>query len=178
MLGRVKEVSLSANAHQDIPFEEVVEHLHPERSLSYNPIFQVAFGLQNAPRRTFEASGLKVERSPVHQETSIFDMHWFAFETDEGLLLRVEYDTDLFRPETIDRAVAHFEQLLEAFAAQPEKRLDDLSLLTDDEEQTLLVEWNETSKDYPRDTVRSRTLRTLGRVRTGKLSGGRQEPVA
>ncbi len=150
-LGRVKEVSLSANAHQDIPFEEVVEHLHPERSLSYNPIFQVAFGLQNAPRRAFEASGLKVERSPVHQGTSIFDMHWYGLETDEGLLLRVEYNTDLFRPATIDRAVGHFERLLERFVAHPEKRLGELSFLTGEEVRTLLVDWNKTSVGYPYD---------------------------
>ncbi len=151
LLRRVKEVSLSSNAHQDLPFEEVVEQLQPERSLGYNPIFQVAFGLQNAPRRTFEASGLKVERTPVHQGTSIFDMHWFAFETDEGLLLRVEYDTDLFDAATIDRAVGHFEKLLGAFADHPESRLAGLSLLTEEEERTLLVDWNDTSADYPRD---------------------------
>ncbi len=150
LLRRVKEVSLNSNAHQDLPFEEVVEQLQPERNLGFNPIFQVAFGLQNAPRRTFEASGLKVERSPVHQGTSIFDMHWFAFETDEGLLLRVEYDTDLFDGATIDRAVGHFEKLLETFADHPESRLAGVSLLTGEEERTLLVDWNGTFADYPR----------------------------
>src|SRR5208283_5895118 len=152
LITRVKEVTLDANAHQDIPFEEVVEHLQPERSLSYNPIFQVAFGLQNAPRKVFEASGLRVERAPVHQATSILDMHWFAFEMDEGLVLRVEYDTDLFSAATVDRAVGHFQKLLEAFAAHPAGRIAELSLLTDDEKQTLLVDWNRTSADYPSET--------------------------
>src|SRR5271165_5438491 len=152
LLGRVKEVTLGANAHQDISFEEVVEQLQPERSLSYNPIFQVTFGLQNTPKQVFEASGLHVERAPVHQATSIFDMHWFAFETDEGLLLRVEYDTDLFGSATIDRAVGHFEKLLREFVAHPGRPIADLSLLKDEERQTLLVDWNQTSADYPRET--------------------------
>ncbi len=96
LLARVKQVALDGYAHQEIPFEKLVEELQPERSLSYNPIFQVLFGLQNIPRATFEASGLKVQREPVHPATSLFDMSWFAFEMPEGLLLRIEYDTDLF----------------------------------------------------------------------------------
>ena len=151
LIGRVREVALGANAHQDVTFEEVVEHLQPERCLSYNPIFQVAFGLQNTPRQVFEASGLHVERAPVHQATSIFDMHWFAFETDDGLLLRIEYDTDLFNAATIDRAVGHFEKLLAEFVAHPDCALADLSLLTDEERRTLLVDWNQTSADYPQE---------------------------
>ena len=150
LLDRVKDATLNAEAHQHVPFERLVEELQPERSLSYNPIFQVAFGLQNMPRQSFEASGLQVRRSMVHPATSIFDMHWFASVTDEALLLRVEYDTGLFRAATIDRAVGHFEKLLEAFVAEPGSRLADLSLLTQAERQTLLVDWNDTSTEYPR----------------------------
>ncbi|HZP16376.1 MAG TPA: condensation domain-containing protein, partial [Terriglobales bacterium] len=130
LLARVKQVALDGYAHQEVPFEKLVEELQPERSLSHNPIFQVLFGLQNVPRTTFEASGLKVQRTPVHPATSLFDMSWFAFETPEGLLLRVEYDTDLFEEETIARAVGHFGQLLEAAIASPENRLSQLPLLT------------------------------------------------
>ena len=113
LLARVKKVALDGYAHQEIPFEKLVEELQPERSLSYNPIFQVLFGLQNMPRQVFQASGLSVERSLVHQAMSIFDMSWFAWETDEGLLLRVEYDTDLFDDATIQRALGHYEKLLD-----------------------------------------------------------------
>lgn len=151
LLARVKRVTLEGHAHQDIPFEKLVEELQPERNLSYNPIFQVTFGLQNMPRQVFQASGLRVERTPVHQETSTFDMAWFAWETDEGLLLRVEYDSDLFEAATIDRALGHFDMLLAGIAAHPEKRISEFPLLTSQERQQLLVEWNATEADYPRD---------------------------
>src|SRR5271165_2643450 len=105
LLARVKKVALDGYAHQEIPFEKLVEELQPERSLSYNPIFQVLFGLQNMPRRYFEASGLAVERSSIHQSTSTLDMSWFAFPTADGMLLRVEYESDLFDGTTVDRMV-------------------------------------------------------------------------
>ena len=151
LLARVKQVALDGYAHQEIPFEKLVEELQPERSLSYNPIFQVLFGLQNIPRATFEASGLKVQREPVHPATSLFDMSWFAFEMPEGLLLRIEYNTDLFEEATIGRAIGHFEQLLEGIVAYPEKRLSEVALLTPDERQQVLVEFNDTATDYCTD---------------------------
>ena len=153
VLTRVKDVVLGADAHQHVPFERLVEELQPERSLSYNPIFQVAFGLQNMPRQEFEAGGLQVQRTMVHQGTSVFDMHWFASVIDGELMLRIEYDTDLYRSASIDRAFGHFEKLLEAFVAHPESRLSELSLLTEQESQKLLVDWNNTATDYPRDVV-------------------------
>src|SRR5271165_6058488 len=151
LLARVKKVALDGYAHQEIPFEKLVEELQPERNLSYNPIFQVLFGLQNMPRHVFQASGLRVERSPVHQGTSILDMSWFAWETDDGLLLRVEYDTDLFEDATILRALEHYQKLLEGIAAQPDSRISELPLLDDEEKRKLLVEFNQTQAEYPRD---------------------------
>jgi amino acid adenylation domain-containing protein len=151
LLARVKQVALDGYAHQEIPFEKLVEELQPERSLSYNPIFQVLFGLQNIPRATFEASGLKVQREPVHPLTSLFDMSWFAFETSEGLLLRIEYDTDLFEDATIGRAIGHFEHLLESIVAHPERGLSEFPLLTPEERRRVLVEFNDTAADYRAD---------------------------
>ncbi len=149
LLKRVKKVTLDAYAHQEIPFEQLVEELQPERSLSYNPIYQVLFGLQNVPKRTFEVSGLSIERASVHQGTSILDMSWFAFETDEGILLRVEYGTDLFDPDTIRSAVGHFENLLNGMAAQPDARIADLDLLGVAEKHKVIVEFNGTDEEYP-----------------------------
>ena len=151
LLARVKKAALDGYAHQEIPFEKLVEDLQPERNLSYNPVFQVLFGLQNMPRQAFHASGLKVERSPVHQGTSILDMSWFAWETDDGLLLRVEYDTDLFEDATILRALGHFQKLLEGIAARPDSRISELPLLNDEEKRKILVEFNHTQAEYPRD---------------------------
>jgi amino acid adenylation domain-containing protein len=152
-LSRVKRTALEGYAHQEVPFERLVEELQPERSLSYNPIFQVLFGLQNMPRRYFEASGLTVERSSIHQGTSILDMSWFVFPVDNGLLLRVEYDTDLFDGATIDRLIGHYEKLLRGIAASPELHLSELSMLADDERQAVLLRLNQTAVEYPADVL-------------------------
>jgi amino acid adenylation domain-containing protein len=150
LLVRVKQVALGGYAHQELPFEKLVEELQPERSLSYNPIFQVLFGLQNMPRRCFEASGLSVERSSIHQSTSILDMSWFAFPTADGLLLRVEYDTDLFDAATIDRMLGHYVNLLQGVLAHPDRQISQLPLLSEDEEHRILVELNRTETDFPK----------------------------
>jgi len=151
LLARVKKTALDGYAHQEIPFERLVEELEPERSLSYNPIFQVLFGLQNLPETAFEASGLRVEREAVHPGTSLFDMSWFAFETPEGLLLRVEYDTALFDEVTIDRCLGHFETLLRNIADHPDRRISQLALLSDSERHRVLVEFNDNPADYRTD---------------------------
>lgn len=151
LLARVKQTALDGYAHQEIPFEKLVEELQPERSLSYNPIFQVLFGLQNLPKTIFSASGLTVQREPIHPSTSLFDMSWFAFETDQGLLLRVEYDTDLFDHGTIERFIGHFQHLLENVAAHPEKQIADLPVLTSAERHRVLVEFNDQPAEYTTD---------------------------
>ncbi len=153
LLARVKQVSLDAFAHQEIPFERLVEELRPERSLSYNPIFQVLFGLQTISAQRFELSNLEIERTAVHQATSTFDLGWFAFETANGLLLRLEYDTDLFDGDTIGRIICHFENLMEGVAASPEKRIAELPLLGEGERKQVLAEFNATSATYPKDLL-------------------------
>ncbi|MBV9483693.1 MAG: amino acid adenylation domain-containing protein, partial [Acidobacteria bacterium] len=151
LVTRVKEVALNGYAHQDIPFEKLVEELQPERSLSHNPIFQVLFGLQNFSKLTFDVPELRVERAPMHPGTSLFDMSWFAFEGSEGLLLRVEYDTDLFERATVKRMLGHFETLLSAVVEHPGTELGSLSILSGAEEEQMLREWNHTVVDYPLD---------------------------
>jgi amino acid adenylation domain-containing protein len=153
LLSRVKQVALDGYAHQELPFERLVEELQPERSLSYNPIFQVLFGLQNMPRRYFEASGLTVERSSIHQATSILDMSWFAFPVADGMLLRVEFDTDLFDGSTIDRMIDHYERLLRGVLAKPDVPIIEVPMLSDEERHTVLVTFNQTAVDYPTGDV-------------------------
>ena len=149
LLSRVKEASLQAYAHQDIPFEKLVEELHPERSLSHSPIFQVMFALQNAPMQALELPELKLERIPSYTGTSMFDMSWFAIEVPEGLMVRAEYSTDLFEDATIARALGHFQKLLEGAAAHPDQKISQLPLLGEDERKKLLVEFNATEADFP-----------------------------
>ena len=151
LLGRVKEATLSAYAHQDIPFEKLVEELQPERSLSYQPVFQVLFALQNAEQQALQLPGLSLERLPLHQGTSAFDMSWFATHETDGMQLRVEYNTDLFDDATIRTMLGHFQNLLEAIAEHPEKQLSELEFLDERERRRILDQFNDTAADYPRD---------------------------
>lgn len=151
LLGRVKEVTLGAHAHQDLPFEKLVEELNPKRDASRSPIFQVMFGMQNAPRETLRLSGIKITRVPQASGTSKFDLTLFINETPSGLACWLEYNTDLFDKETIARMLGHFETLLEGIVANPDERLSVLPLLTYAERQQLVVEWNDTETDYPQD---------------------------
>jgi amino acid adenylation domain-containing protein/FkbH-like protein len=148
LLNRVKDTALNAYANQDIPFEKLVEELQPERSLSYNPVFQVMFALQNAPLKPLQLPGLRVERVPVYPDTSMFDLSWFAIEVPEGLLLRAEFSTDLFDSTTIEHMLEHFEVLVEDIVAHPERHIAELALLSPEEERRILIDFNQTTRPY------------------------------
>ena len=153
MLGRVREVSFAAYAHQDLPFEKLVEELQPERSLSYMPLFQVLFALQNMPKSILTLPALELQEFSLDRKTSKFDLSLYIGESVKGLSVTFEYNTDLFEPETIARMGGHFRTLLEGIASNPDQRLADLPLLTPAEQQQMLVEWNDTEADYPRDQL-------------------------
>ncbi len=149
LLARVREVALGAYAHQDVPFEKLVEELKPERSLSYSPIFQVLFALQNAPARDLKLAGLTLEGIPVHGEGSKFDLALFLTEGADGTYGRLEYSTDLFDERTVARMMRHFQQLLREVVANPEQRISELELLDTTERQQLLIDWNASEAEYP-----------------------------
>jgi non-ribosomal peptide synthetase component F len=151
VLTQVKETALGAYAHQDVPFEKLVEELRPERNLSQNPLFQVMFSLQNAPRQAFELAGLKVSALDLGEAAAKFDISAFLSETPEGLRGRFEYKTDIFDAETIQQMIAHYEVLLESALAHPGEKVSRLQLLTAKERTQILVEWNATAAKYPRD---------------------------
>ncbi|WP_375511245.1 amino acid adenylation domain-containing protein [uncultured Nostoc sp.] len=151
LLGRVREMAMDAYSHQDLPFEMLVEALQPERDLSHTPLFQVAFVLQNAPMSQFELTGLTVSPLVVEGTTSRFDLTLSMENTATGLVGLWEYNTDLFDGSTIERMTSHFMTLLEGIIANPEERISQLPLLTQPEQQQLLVEWNDTQVDYPQD---------------------------
>jgi amino acid adenylation domain-containing protein len=153
LLKRTREVSLGAYAHQDMPFEKLVEEIQPERDLSRQALFQVMFVLHNAPRTNLEIAGLTIDAMRVHNRTSKFDLLFSIREEEEGLRCVMEYSTDLFDDPTIARMMAQFQTLLEGIVADPEQRISDLPLLTDAEELQLLSQWNETRADYPRDRL-------------------------
>lgn len=138
LLAQVREVTLGAYAHQDVPFEKLVEELQPERDNSRHPLFQVVFVLQNAPVALPQLSGLKVTNLNIEPETAKFDIVVNLHETEAGLAGVIAYNTDLFDAETITRLMNHYESLLEDMVAQPSAPLKSFDLLT--EEEKLILE--------------------------------------
>ncbi|HET6364287.1 MAG TPA: amino acid adenylation domain-containing protein [Nitrospirota bacterium] len=152
LLVRVREVALGAYTHQDLPFEKLVEELRVSRDLSYNPLFQVMFVFQNAPMEPLQlSSGLKLEPFEAETDTAKFDFTLELSEEAGGLTSSIEYNTDLFDSDTIERMAGHFQTLLEGIAANPNARLSELPLLMEAERNLLLVEWNKTRTAYPRE---------------------------
>ncbi|MBE9159372.1 amino acid adenylation domain-containing protein [Nodosilinea sp. LEGE 06152] len=152
LLGRVRQVALGAYEHQDLPFEKLVEELDPDRDLSRNPLFQVAFALQNAPVQSLELPALTLEPAPLESASTRFDLEVHLWESAHGLksLWRsqdglsgfISYSTDLFDRDRIARLVSHFQTLLEGIVANPDARLSDLPLLTSEERQQILYDWS------------------------------------
>ncbi|MEH2435910.1 MAG: amino acid adenylation domain-containing protein [Nostoc sp.] len=151
LLGRVRLMAIDAYAHQDLPFEMLVEVLQPERDLSHTPLFQVMFALQNVPMSEIELADLTISSLPVESATAKFDLFLSIQNTGNGLVGVWEYNTDLFDASTIERMTGHFMTLLSGIVANPEERISQLPLLSQTERQQLLVEWNNTQTDYPRD---------------------------
>ncbi|MDZ8136614.1 MAG: amino acid adenylation domain-containing protein [Nostoc sp. DedQUE04] len=151
LLARVKSTALEAYIHQDLPFEKLVEELQPNRDLSYNPLFQVMFVLQNIPKPNLSLSDVAITYEEGYNGTSKFDLTLFMEDSDQGLIATCEYNTDLFNADTVTRMLGHFQTLLGSIVSDPEQRITDLQLLTPSEIQQLLVEWNNTKTEYPQD---------------------------
>jgi amino acid adenylation domain-containing protein len=149
LLRRTREVALQSYAHQDLPFEKLVEELKPERSLSHMPLFQVLVAFQNAPQTEFELPALELQNFNLPGQTAKFDLSLYIAESNEGLRLTYEYNTDLFNLSTIERLARHFETLLAGIVANPDEDINDLPLLDETERNRLLVEWTDTTRDYP-----------------------------
>ncbi|HLW00769.1 MAG TPA: amino acid adenylation domain-containing protein [Ktedonobacterales bacterium] len=144
LLRQVRATALEAYAHQELPFEKLVEALQPERSLSYNPIFQVLFQLENDAPASFETAGLTWQVLETTNYTSQFDLQLSIHERSDQLSGYFKYSADLFEPATIERLGAHWLTLLEGIVADPDQPITTLPLLTQTERQQLLVERNAT----------------------------------
>jgi amino acid adenylation domain-containing protein len=149
LLRQVKEAALGAYAHQDAPFEKLVEALQPERSLSYHPIFQVFFSFDTESVSTLALPGLILQPLDVDNGASKFDLGLYLKETKGELHGSVEYSRDLFEPETIERLTRHFEILIESIVGDPQQQLSTLQMLSGSEINQLLVDWNSTGRHYP-----------------------------
>ncbi|HXM48142.1 MAG TPA: amino acid adenylation domain-containing protein [Pyrinomonadaceae bacterium] len=149
LLGRVREVCLGAYAHQDVPFEKLVEELQPERDLSRGPLFQVKLILQNAPSGELRLPGLKLSRVRGSGETAKFDLTVAVSENIGGMISgTVEYNTDLFEQATIGRLIGHYERLLESIVRDREVAVSELGMLSEEEREQLVVGWNDTGREY------------------------------
>lgn len=145
-------VPSGAYEHQDLPFEKLVEELDPDRDLSRNPLFQVAFALQNAPMQSLELPALTLEPAPLESASTRFDLEVHLWEpahglkslwrSQDGLSGFISYSTDLFDHDRIARLVGHFQTLLAGIVANPDARLSDLPLLTPEEYQQILHDWS------------------------------------
>lgn len=153
LLGRVRATVLDALAHEEVPFEKLVEVLAPERSLDRAPLFQVMFVHERAPLAPVHWPGLRLEQLELDSGTAKFDLTLYVVERADGLTLRAEYDTALFASATIRRLLAHYAELLGGAAARPDTPCPALPLLTAAERRQVLEEWNDTRADYPREAT-------------------------
>lgn len=153
LLRQIRNSTLEAFSHQDLPFEKVVAAVCPERSLSYNPIFQVAFALQPNSESLLKISGLEIQPVKLGSVTAKFDLFLSAKETADGLSVTVEYSTDLFDSRTIRRLIGHYRNLLEALIVNPDGRASDFQLLSESERGQILVDWNRTTTEFPNQSL-------------------------
>ena len=150
LLVRTREMAVGGLAHQDLPFERLVNELRPDRSLSRNPLFQVMFVLQNAPMAPTNLPQLRLQPIEVDTGTSKFDLTLSMMETADGLRAAMEYNADLFEPGTVARILGCFQTLLESIVENPDQPIARLALLKPAERHQLLSEWNQTATDFPR----------------------------
>lgn len=151
LLQRVRSAALDAFAHQDMPFEVLVEHLDVQRDAGRTPVFQTTFAIQNYPDRTLHIPGARVTPWPVHTGCSKFDFNTTVERRPEGWATAIEYSTDLFDDDRMERVLEHWSTLLEGITRDPDIAIGDLPLLSDAESRRVRVDWNDTTRPYPRD---------------------------
>ena len=151
LLRQVRETALEAYSHQDLPFEKLVEELHPDRHLSNSPLFQVMFVFQNTADRPLEFEQLLLNPIRTTSHSAKFDLTLSVSETNGTLRGSLNYNTGLFDGSTIERMLVSYKTLLEGIVADPEQCISELPLVSEAEKHQLLVDWNDTETDYPKD---------------------------
>jgi amino acid adenylation domain-containing protein len=153
LLRRVRDVTLDAYDHQEVPFERLVAELQPERSLGHSPLFQVAFTFESAREPAAESQALPARGIEIDAGTAQFDLTLSTLESSQGLHASLTYATSLFEAATIRRMLAHLSRLLEQVADDADARLSQLELMDGAERNRVVQEWNETARPYPRDAT-------------------------
>jgi amino acid adenylation domain-containing protein len=151
LLKQVREVCLGAYAHQDLPFERLVEDLQPERALSRAPLFQVKLLVKDEPREKLELGGLRLSGCDDETQTANFDLTVSLLDEGHIVVGAVDYSRDLFEVETIERLMSHYKNALSGIVEDSERPIRELSLLSAEEREQILVEWNQTRRPYPND---------------------------
>jgi hypothetical protein len=172
LLTRMRKTCLAAYDHQDIPFERIVEELAPDRDLSRNPLFQVMFVWQNLPSMDqVELSALRVRSLPQDISTVKFDLTLNIADYGEELLGSMDYSTDLFEGATVRRMLRHLEQVLEQMTTNPEQRLSEVDLLSDEERELLLIDWSRRGRNATlEDDEAERLLAEIEQMKTDDLN--------
>ncbi|HEV3316175.1 MAG TPA: amino acid adenylation domain-containing protein [Candidatus Angelobacter sp.] len=148
-LRQVREISLGAYAHQDLPFDKLVEELHPQRDPSSTPFFQVMFALEDMLPQELALAGLQMSPIEIEGRTAKFDLTLTIRETSHGLSISFEYNSGLFEDATAERMTNHFQRLLWGIASDPKQQISEISLLAEEERRQMLMEWNHTEHDWP-----------------------------
>jgi amino acid adenylation domain-containing protein len=181
LVGRVREVCLGAYAHQDLPFEKLVEELQPERGVGHTPLFQVLFVYKNTPRTTLELPGLRLSAVGADNETSKFDLALFIGEDGDGITGTWRYNSDLFDAVTVEKMSGHYRTLLESAAAQPDARIEGLEMLTEAEKQAQLAERKTRAesnlKRFKSTKPKAVSLSRASLVKTSFLAEGPDAPL-
>lgn len=149
LLEQVRDVTLGAYAHQDLPFEMLVKELRPERNLARQSMFQVMLAVQNYPEERLDLADLTWKWGGLEYVTTHFDLTLYLYQAPDGLSAVLEYASDLFNPETIERFAVQFQALLHDVLVAPDSSISTLSLVSDTERQRVIVEWNATQAPYP-----------------------------
>jgi amino acid adenylation domain-containing protein len=153
LLAQVRATTVAAYAHQDVPFEKLVEELHPKRDLGRTPLFQTMFIFQNAPQGALELSGLRLSEIEIGLGATKFDLKLTATETNGIVRGRLEYRADLFRESSMRRLLEHWEKLLAEIVRYPQEAVCNLSMLTESEQQQILRTWNDPGLESPQPNV-------------------------
>ena len=152
-LKRVKQVALNAFEHQDLPFEKLVENLQPDRTEGHTPLFQVMLSLQNTRQEQLQLPGLQLSEFVTGAHTAKFDLDLAFSESASGLSGKLSYANDLFAQETANALVNHLRLVLEQMVADPEMRINQITLLSEEERGQTLTEWNRTVASYSQKCV-------------------------
>ncbi len=149
LLDHARADALEAYSHQDVPFEYLVEKLRPERNLSYTPLFQIMFILQNVPMQDLHLTGLTVSPFGVENQLIPFDLVLSMYESGSGMKGVFVYNTSLFDAAGIGRMITHFQTLLESVVSNQRQPVSELPMLSAEERRQLLVTWNDTRVEFP-----------------------------